>query len=34
MKKIELEAQNLKLLDVLTFMNGNKRIAFFNPVEV
>ena len=29
MKKIELEAQNSKLLDVFTFINGNKRIAFF-----
>ena len=29
MKKIELEAQNSKLLDVLTFINGNKRTAFF-----
>ena len=34
MKKIELEAQNSKLLDFLTFINGNKRTAFFNPVEV
>jgi len=34
MKKIELEAQNSKLLDVLTFINGNKRTPFFNPVEV
>ena len=29
MKKIELEAQNSKLLDVFTFINGNKRTAFF-----
>ena len=29
MKKIELEAQNSNLIDVLTFINGNKRTAFF-----
>ena len=34
MKKIDLEAQNSKVLDVLTFINGSKRADFFNSVEV